>query len=79
VRAGATEDGTKELIAIHHGERESTQSWMEVLLDLRSRCLIDPPKLAVVDGALGFWSALAMVFPGVRPATPLGAQDGHNS
>jgi putative transposase len=63
---GATEDGTKELIAIHDGERESTQSWMEVLLDLKSRGLIDPPKLAVGDGALGFWSALAKIFPGTR-------------
>ncbi len=64
---GACEDGTKELIALHDGERESTQSWMEVLLDLKSRGLIDPPKLAAGDGALGFWSALSRVFPGVRP------------
>jgi len=63
---GATEDGRKELIAIHDGERESEQSWREVLLDLKSRGLVDAPMLAVGDGALGFWSALAKVFPSTR-------------
>ncbi len=63
---GATEDGRKELIAIHDGERESEQSWREVLLDLKSRGLIEAPMLAVGDGALGFWSALAKVFPSTR-------------
>jgi putative transposase len=60
---GVTEDGNKELIAIHDGVRESEQSWREVLLDLKSRGLIEPPKLASGDGALGFWSALSKVFP----------------
>lgn len=60
---GVSEDGNKELIAIHDGQRESEQSWREVLLDLRSRGLVEAPKLAAGDGALGFWSALAKVFP----------------
>jgi transposase-like protein len=60
---GATADGKKELLAIADGYRESAQSWKEVLLDLRARGLEEPPKLAVGDGALGFWKALAEVFP----------------
>jgi transposase-like protein len=64
---GATEDGTKELIALHDGQRESEQSWSEVLLDLKARGLTEPPKLAVGDGALGFWKALAKAFPATRP------------
>jgi len=60
---GALEDGTKELIALHDGERESSQSWMEALLDLKSRGLKEAPRLAVGDGALGFWSALARAYP----------------
>ena len=61
---GATADGKKELLAIADGYRESAQCWKEVLLDLRARGLEEPPKLAVGDGALGFWAALAEVFPG---------------
>lgn len=63
---GATADGTKELIALHDGQRESEQSWSEVLLDLKARGLTEPPKLAVGDGALGFWKALAKAFPATR-------------
>jgi putative transposase len=63
---GATEDGRKELIAIHDGERESEQSWREVLLDLKSRGLTGAPMLAVGDGALGFWAALPKVFASTR-------------
>ncbi len=63
---GATADGTKELIALHDGQRESEQSWLEVLLDLKARGLTEPPKLAVGDGAMGFWKALAKAFPGTR-------------
>jgi putative transposase len=63
---GVTEDGTKELIAIHDGERESEQSWTEILLDLKRRGLTDAPKLAVGDGALGFWCALAKIFPATK-------------
>ncbi len=63
---GATQDGTKELIALHDGQRESEQSWLEVLLDLKARGLTEPPKLAVGDGAMGFWKALAKAFPATR-------------
>ena len=63
---GATEDGRKELIALHDGMRESEQSWTELLLDLKARGLTDAPKLATGDGALGFWKALAKVFPSTR-------------
>lgn len=55
---GATEDGKKELVALQDGYRESEQSWYEVLCDLKSRGLGQAPKLAVGDGALGFWNAL---------------------
>lgn len=63
---GVTEDGTKELIAIHDGERESELSWTEVLVDLKRRGLVEAPKLAVGDGALGFWCALAKAFPATK-------------
>lgn len=63
---GATADGRKELIAVADGYRESEQSWREILLDLKARGLTEAPKLAVGDGALGFWKALAKVFPVTR-------------
>lgn len=66
VLMGTLEDGTKELLAIHDGDRESKLSWSEVLRDLKRRGLAEAPKLAVGDGALGFWAALEEVFPGVR-------------
>jgi transposase-like protein len=66
VLMGALEDGTKELIAMIDGERESEQSWLELLLDVRSRGLIEAPMLATGDGALGFWKALRQVFPSTR-------------
>ena len=58
----ATEDGRKELLAIEDGYRESAQSWRELLLDLKRRGLQSGPKLAVGDGALGFWKALHEVY-----------------
>lgn len=60
---GATADGKKELVAIQDGERESEQSWYELLLDLKKRGLKAGPELAIGDGALGFWKALPKVFP----------------
>ena len=66
VLMGAPADGTKELMAVLDGERESEQSWRELLLDLKSRGLNEPPRLAVGDGALGFWKAMAQVFPSTR-------------
>jgi transposase-like protein len=66
VLMGATAEGQKELIAVADGYRESAQSWSELLLDCQARGLTVPPKLAVGDGALGFWAALARVFPTCR-------------
>ncbi|HLB77698.1 MAG TPA: IS256 family transposase [Candidatus Dormibacteraeota bacterium] len=66
VLMGATADGTKELIAIADGFRESEQCWKEVLLDVKCRGMVIDPKLAIGDGALGFWKALPQVFPGTR-------------
>lgn len=63
---GATADGRKELVAIQDGSRESEQSWKEVLLDLKHRGLTIDPELAVGDGALGFWAAVAKIFPKTR-------------
>jgi transposase-like protein len=58
VLMGATADGKKELIAIQDGQRESEQSWKELLLDVQSRGLTIEPKLAIGDAALGFWKAV---------------------
>jgi putative transposase len=63
---GATPEGKKELIGFSSGYRESTQSWGELLVDLKARGLTHPPLLAIGDGALGFWSALDKVFPTTR-------------
>ena len=63
VLMGATADGKKELIAVLDGYRESEQSWSELLLDLKNRGLTTAPKIAVGDGALGFWAALRKLFP----------------
>jgi transposase-like protein len=63
---GATPEGRKELVAVQDGLRESEQSWRELLLDLKARGLAEPPKLAIGDGALGFWAALRKVFGETR-------------
>lgn len=63
---GATEDGNKELLALEGGFRESELSWKEVLFDLKGRGLSNGPQLAIGDGALGFWNALAKVYPDTR-------------
>ena len=63
---GVNANGEKHFLAIEDGVRESTQSWREVLLGLKDRGLRKPPKLAVGDGALGFWSALSEVYPETR-------------
>jgi len=65
VIVGVNERGEKHFLAIEDGVRESTQSWREVLLDLKSRGL-NAPQLAVGDGAMGFWSALDEVYPETR-------------
>jgi putative transposase len=66
VLMGATEDGKKELIAMIDGQRESETSWTALLLDLKARGMTEAPKLATGDGSLGFWCALAKVFPHTR-------------
>lgn len=66
VLIGATEDGRKELIGIHDGVRESSQSWKDFLQNLKSRGLTVDPSLAVGDGAMGFWKALEEEFPRCR-------------
>jgi transposase-like protein len=63
---GATPEGKKELVGLADGVRESTQSWRELLLDLKRRGLSIGPELAVGDGALGFWKALDEVWPKTR-------------
>jgi len=63
---GVNRRGEKRLLSIEDGVRESRQSWKEVLLALRERGLREPPKLAVGDGALGFWAALGEVYPQTR-------------
>ena len=60
---GADEQGRKELLALSDGYRESAASWEEVILDLIQRGLNIAPKLAVGDGALGFWKAVAKLWP----------------
>ena len=62
---GVRADGTKELLACSDGYRESTESWADVLRDLRNRGMT-APVVAVGDGALGFWAALGEVFPATR-------------
>jgi len=66
VLMGALEDGTKELIAMFDGHRESEQSWLELLLDVKDRGVEEAPKLATGDGAMGFWKALRQVYPSTR-------------
>ena len=66
VLLGATANDKRERIAVLDGYHESKQSWRELLLDLKNRGLNTAPKIAVGDGALGFWEALREVFPEIR-------------
>ena len=63
---GADTTGHKELVGLWDGYRESEQSWQELLLDLKSRGLVQAPALAIGDGALGFWKALRHVYGQTR-------------
>jgi len=63
---GACEDGTKELVAVLDGYRESKLSWMELLSSLKERGLIEGPRLAIGDGGLGFWAAIREAYPGAE-------------
>ncbi|WP_079080679.1 IS256 family transposase [Streptomyces ardesiacus] len=65
VLIGVRTDGSKELVALKDGYRESGESWADLLRDCARRGM-RAPVLAVGDGALGFWKALAEVFPGTR-------------
>lgn len=62
VLLGVDEWGRKDVLGLVDGHRESTESWRELLLDLKRRGLAEAPKLAVGDGALGFWAALREVY-----------------
>jgi putative transposase len=66
VLMGATADGRKELIAVTDGFRESEQSWSELINDVKRHGLIIDPKLAIADGALGFWAAIRKAWPTTR-------------
>ena len=65
VIVGVRPDGSKELVAVADGYREDTESWLDLLRDLRDRGMA-APELAVGDGALGFWAALRQVWPTTR-------------
>jgi transposase-like protein len=65
VMVGVRTDGSKELVAVADGHRESTESWADLLRDCRRRGM-RAPVLAVGDGALGFWAALREVFPATK-------------
>jgi transposase-like protein len=65
VLVGVRADGHKELVAVGDGYRESTESWSELLRDLKRRGM-RAPVLAIGDGALGFWGAVREVFPNSR-------------
>jgi len=62
---GVNTRGDKHFLVVEDGVRESTQSWREVLLKLKDRGM-NPPKLAIGDGAMGFWAALEEVYPTTR-------------
>ena len=63
VIVGSDDTGRKEVLAVVDGYRESEASWLEVIEQLESQGLTIPPKLAIGDGALGFWKALAKKWP----------------
>ena len=65
VLIGVRPDGAKELIAVEDGYRESTESWLSLLRDLKARGM-KAPVVAVGDGALGFWAAARQVWPKTR-------------
>ena len=65
VVVGCDSRGRKRFLALEAGFRESKESWKAVLLSLRDRG-VKAAKLAVGDGGLGFWSAVAEVYPETR-------------
>jgi len=65
VLMGARPDGTKEILAVEDGYRESSDGWKDLLRDLKRRGM-QAPAVAIGDGALGFWSAVREVWPATR-------------
>ena len=63
---GVTPEGKKELLGFVDGARESAHDWRALLLDLKRRGLSMAPKVAVADGALGFWKAIGELWPKTR-------------
>ena len=63
---GADDVGNKDIVGLSDGYRESEQSWLELLLELKRRGLEVAPELAVGDGALGFWKALRQAYGQTR-------------
>jgi transposase-like protein len=63
---GADSSGKKELVGLVDGFRESKESWRSLLINLQERGLQHGPKLAIGDGALGFWGALAEIYPATK-------------
>jgi putative transposase len=63
---GVKSDGTKELVAVEDGVRESELSWTKILLDLKNRGFVNGPQLAIGDGALGFWNAMEKIYPNAK-------------
>jgi len=62
VIVGGLSDGRKVILAVEPGYRESTESWSEVLRDLKERGM-NCPRLVIGDGNLGIWGALSNVYP----------------
>lgn len=60
---GVLEDGTKELVSLNDGFRESKESWLYLMHSLKTRGLETGPKLAIGDGSLGFWAAMREAYP----------------
>jgi len=59
---GAMRDGTKEVLAVTSGYRESTESWAGVFRDLKARGL-GAPRLLMADGNAAIWGAAREVWP----------------
>jgi transposase-like protein len=72
VLIGATGECRKELVGFTDGARERAQDWRDLLLDLKRRGIDVPPRLAIANGALGFWKAAGEVCPKIREQRLLG-------
>jgi transposase-like protein len=59
---GALTNGDKVVLACESGERESKESWLKLLRDLKHRGLTFP-RLTVADGHLGIWAAFGEMHP----------------